>query len=291
MGHRRSQAFLPGDLVYYWRNQVPLKEKTTQHVGRFLGPARVIATETRRDDQGELRPGNVVWFHRAGRLIRASPEQLKASPFEIQLEEFKGPLEISWTITSLTTEQGKHAYIDISHEAPTDEQWEDAQQFAHQEPGGEEEIPSTQAKKTTLEKLDVKKRTVETGKGKRDITTMENTPIGTSSRSSSRARLRNTLNDPYADLHCDYSSFYAEEQHCKAVEIEWDLPTSKKGLKKFLGHPKAYVDSQIKRRQVEVRERTLSPEEAIQFTKAKHTEVRNFIAAECVEKAKGVIPD
>ena len=85
--------------------------------------------------------------------------------------------------------------------------------------------------------------------------------------------------------------FYAEEQHCKAVEIEWDLPTSKKGLKKFLGHPKAYVDSQIKRRQVEVRERTLSPEEAIQFTKAKHTEVRNFIAAECLEKAKGVIPD
>ena len=37
----------------------------------------------------------------------------------------------------------------------------------------------------------------------------------------------------------------------------------------------------IKRRQVEVRERTLSPEEAIQFTKAKHTEVRNVIAAEC----------
>ena len=93
------------------------------------------------------------------------------------------------TITSLTTEKGKHAYIDISHETPTDEQWEDAQQFPHQEPGGEAEVPSTRkAKKTTLEKLNVKKRTVETRKGKRDITTTENTPIGTSSSSSSRAR-------------------------------------------------------------------------------------------------------
>jgi hypothetical protein len=93
-------------------------------------------------------------------LIRASPEQIrKASPYEVQLEEFKGPIEIPWTITSLTTEKGRRAYVDISHETPTDEQWEAAQQFPHQEPGGEEAIPTTsKAKKTTLEKHDVKKR-------------------------------------------------------------------------------------------------------------------------------------
>ena len=55
MGRRRSEVYLPGDLVFYWRRQVPLGEKTLQNSGKFLGPARVIATETRREPSGELR--------------------------------------------------------------------------------------------------------------------------------------------------------------------------------------------------------------------------------------------
>lgn len=44
--------------------------------GKFLGPARVLATETRKEPDGSLRAGSIVWLYRAGRLIKAAPEQL-----------------------------------------------------------------------------------------------------------------------------------------------------------------------------------------------------------------------
>ena len=127
MGHRNQQDFLPGDLVYYWRRQVPLKDKTSQGAGRFIGPARVIATETRKTTEGEWRPGSIVWLHRGGRLLKASPEQLrKASPFEIQVESLKGPVELPWTITSLATDSKRRTFIDVSVEVPSVQQWEAA---------------------------------------------------------------------------------------------------------------------------------------------------------------------
>lgn len=74
-GRRKHSLFIPGDLVYYWRGQVAgQREAVPFRGGRFLGPARVLATETRQED-GELRPASIVWLHKGGRLIRASPEQ------------------------------------------------------------------------------------------------------------------------------------------------------------------------------------------------------------------------
>lgn len=117
MGYRSQTAFVPGDLVYYWRKQVPLSQKTTQKHGMFLGPARAIATETRKETSGELRPGSIIWLHRAGRLIKACPEQLRhASPLEAQLESLKGPLDLPWTITSLATCPKRRTFLDISYE-------------------------------------------------------------------------------------------------------------------------------------------------------------------------------
>ena len=124
MGSRATQIFVPGDLVFYWRNQVPLKEKTTQKAGRFLGPARVLATETRRTAEGELRPGSIVWLHKAGRLLKAAPEQLRhASPFEMTVEALAGPVELPWTMMSLATHGKRQVFQDISKEVPSDEEW------------------------------------------------------------------------------------------------------------------------------------------------------------------------
>ena len=44
-------------------------------------------------------------------------------------------------------------------------------------------------------------------------------------------------------------------------------------------------------KQVEVREKQLTPSEALEFHKAKETEVKNFIASGCFELAKDVVPD
>ena len=80
-------------------------------------------------------------------------------------------------------------------------------------------------------------------------------------------------------------------ENLQACKIEVDIPTSRRGLKKFVANPEAYVCSQLRRRQVEVIERKLTREEALKFAKAKDTEVRNFIAAECFQLAKDKIPD
>ena len=111
MGYRRAEIFLPGDLVYIWRNQVPKRERTTQKTGKFIGPARVLATETRREPDGQLRPGHVVWIHKGGRLFKTVPEQLrKASPYEQMVEELQGPIDLPWTITALASTESKAVF-------------------------------------------------------------------------------------------------------------------------------------------------------------------------------------
>ena len=54
------------------------------------------------------------------------------------------------------------------------------------------------------------------------------------------------------------------EENRKGVEIEWELPASKRGIKKFINNPEAYHNT---------------PAEALEFHKEKETEVRNFIAS------------
>ena len=271
MGHRSQQQFLPGDLVYYWRQQVPAKERTTQQAGQFIGPARVLATETRRDPNQELRPGTIVWIHRGGRLLRAVPEQLrKASPYELQLEELRGPVELPWTITALATDPGRRTYIDISHEQPTDEQWEEAKDT----PTKREHHGDLAPHKRHRSKLPVHPQ----GQKRQERETEE------TEGSSSSSRARREEDDMLA-------AFCACEDNLQAMEIAIDLPTSKRGLKRFFNNPEAYVCNMLKKRQVEVHEKRLSPEELKKFVEAKMTEVRNFLASECFELAKDKIPE
>ncbi|CAE7362999.1 RE1, partial [Symbiodinium sp. CCMP2456] len=53
--HRPSYDYVPGELVYYWRTQDSNKGRRQpggKH-GRFLGPARILATETRQGEDGK----------------------------------------------------------------------------------------------------------------------------------------------------------------------------------------------------------------------------------------------
>ena len=74
--NRKAQVSLPGTYVYYWRKD----RRETK--GSFNGIARVLCTETRRDNEqegsagqlpllpGAPRPGGCVLLSRAGRLIK-----------------------------------------------------------------------------------------------------------------------------------------------------------------------------------------------------------------------------
>ncbi|CAE7779651.1 RE2, partial [Symbiodinium microadriaticum] len=85
MKTRRKVQFVPGDLVYYRRVQPPADLPAHPGLGfakvglgRWFGPARVLATETRNDAQGaSRRPAQTVWIIASGRLKRCSPDQLR----------------------------------------------------------------------------------------------------------------------------------------------------------------------------------------------------------------------
>ena len=250
-GQRPLKSFVPGDLVFYWRRQIAGSEKVRGFsTGSFVGPARVLAVETRSDEDGKLRPGSCVWLHRAGRLIKAAPEQLRsASERERAIEELRGPVEIPWTITSLASHPHTKTFDDISKDIPSDLEWEQATQdppLSHRIRG--------------------KKRAGESQHDGRAASSRREEPV--------EADLHNTKELPMSS---------APTSTIPCFEIEINLPETKRGLKKFMADPEAFVVAQMKRRQVEVKERFLSPEEREQFRQAKTKEVRSFIRAQCFE--------
>ena len=54
--HRRKLDYEPGDLVYIWRKQLTGSDAGQNKLGsgRFVGPARILAVEKKRDQQGDL---------------------------------------------------------------------------------------------------------------------------------------------------------------------------------------------------------------------------------------------
>ena len=244
-GTRPLKSFTPGDLVFYWRKQVQGGgDKGFSWRGQFLGPARVLAVETRVDDEGKLRPGSCVWLHRAGRLIKAAPEQLRAaSSREKAVEELKGPCEIPWTITSLASHPQRSTYWDISSEVPNNQQWQEASEH----PTGRRRC--------------VGKRTMET----------------TDARAA-----RPRLDEQDAEMPAaSEAAQVGEEQTFTVFEVTVDIPSSNRGFKKFCQNPEAFVVNQIKRSHIEVRERSMTDSELAEFKEAKGKEVRNYIQSHC----------
>ena len=253
-GSRPMKSFCPGDLVYYWRRQVPGNQGQKggfSWSGQFVGPARVLAVETKEDDEGRLRPGSCVWLHRSGRLIRAAPEQLRpASDREIAMEALKGPIEIPWTITSLATHPTRRTYVDVSKDIPTSEEYVDA--IGH--PTNRQRVPS-----------------------KRRMNSDNPGP------SSSRSRPADVDMDD-EDLIAQNSqpqALAADEEVLTAVEIEIEMPDSKRAIQKFIKDPEAYVVSQLRKKAVEVNEKRLTREEVEQFNLAKQKEVKSYIQSQC----------
>ena len=76
-------------------------------------------------------------------------------------------------------------------------------------------------------------------------------------------------------------TFWQDER--ASVEVEIEMPHTNREWQRAMGDLSCYMVGAMKRRAVEVREKTLSPEEREQFAAAKAVEVRNFIAAQAFE--------
>ena len=127
--NRKALIFLPGTYVYYWR-----KDKREKK-GFFKGIARVLCTETRRDNEqegstGQLpilprapRPGGCVWLSRAGRLMREDPTQLRlVSAREEAYQELHDSQPMPWTARGELQKLQKGQFLDISIDIPEDDE-------------------------------------------------------------------------------------------------------------------------------------------------------------------------
>ncbi|CAE7660472.1 RE1, partial [Symbiodinium sp. CCMP2456] len=275
------RAAAEGELVYLWRAQTGQqgrRQPGDKH-GQFIGPARILATEKKKDETGHLVPGSSVWLVRGRSLIKCCPEQLRrASEREELLEMLAKPEDRTpWTFQRVAAEIGGNQVKDYSQQQPTSQEWHGAQDT-------EETAPPTRMR----------------FRGKRPQPeavepTIEEEDQGTSSpsASSSRARLGNQPGSgfqaaeawwasvPEKDWEDQPAAYWNDESAAVSVEIE--LPTNVRGLQKTLHHLPAYFVGAMKRRAVEVCERKLTPSQKEEFRAAKNIEVRNFIASKAFE--------
>ena len=271
--------YQPGELVYFWRAQTGQqgrRQPGDKH-GRFLGPARILATERKQDTDGLLRPGSAVWLVRGRSLLKCCVEQLRrASEREELVESLATPEDRTpWTFQRVASEIGGNQYRDYSEHPPSVGEWHRAQ-----EPG-EEAQPSRH-------RLRGKRPAPVEEMGEEDD--QEGATPSSSSREPLFQRARGSgfqvAEAWWATVpedHWDSSKAQYWDKQDAAVAVEIDLPAGQKNLQQSLHHFTSYFVGAMKRRAVEVSERRLTEEEKAQFRAAKAVEVRNFLAANAFE--------
>ena len=285
---RPLATYSPGDLVFFWRTQESgqgRRAPSSKH-GRFLGPARILATEGRRNPDGTTRAGSAIWLVRGRSLMKCSPEQLRhASAREELLEALASKTPeggTPWSFQKVAEEIGGNRYEDISSEIPEDQEWNRAQDPEEEMPPQRFAPPRTRVR------------------GKRgvpeDATDMfddeeEMPSTATSSKGPKVRRGRTPAADGLSaeawwekipEAHfSDHSCFWAEES--AAIEVAIDMPESKRSMEAAARDLSGFFVSALKRKAVEVSERRLNEGERQAFKEAKAVEVKNFVASRAFE--------
>ena len=267
---RRLYDYVPGELVFFWRSQESNKNRRApggKH-GRFLGPARVLATETRREDDGQLRPGSAVWCIRGKQLIKCCPEQLRrASEREALIEELSTDTRVPWTFTKVATEIGGNQFQDVSGEAPDDEEWARAQD------------PQREDQPSMRQRIRGKRpgvsRDTESGK---PVAPPAQRPRQQDNEQMALFAEKRQARVPGDSWSSQPVEFWMQDNAAVALELE--LPDTTRGKQQMCKNLEGFFVGALKRKAVEVSERRLTPSEREQFKEAKSVEVKNFIAAE-----------
>ncbi|CAE7272397.1 RE1, partial [Symbiodinium sp. CCMP2456] len=278
---RPSHRYHPGDLVYFWRTQESGKGRrcpgTAQ--GRFLGPARILAMETRQSEEGEARPSHAIWVVRGRHLMKCSPEQLRpASQREELVESLATDDQTPWTYTRLAEEIGGTQYEDISEEVPTPNEWQRAQDQAEEVLPRRSRIRGKRPAPERGEDLDLEDSD-NNEPGQPSVVRRRDQLPGPQRHEGANATWRDEV--PEQAWAAEETCYWSNETAAVAIELE--MPNSNKGWDRFFNNPQAYFVGALKRRAVEVSEKRLSPEDRERFREAKNKEVRNFIGAKAFE--------
>ena len=279
--------YQPGELVFYWRQQDSSRHRQgpNSKKGQFMGPARaarVLAMETKREPNGNLKPGSTVWCVRGRQLIKCCVEQLRrASQREELIDVMSEQDRTPWTFNRVAEQIGGNQFEDVSRHQPSESEW-------------------WRAKEPTEEAPPIRIRI----RGKRaavaapaEDSDEELIPDAGSEPSSSSRRRPRTHRASFVDAIkgsnwwdevsesawvSDEQAYWSEKGAC--VEVEVEMPQSGRDWQRAVNNLQCYMVGAIKRRAIEVREKHLNEEEKEMFRQAKATEVRNFIAARAFEK-------
>ena len=276
--HRK---FYPGDLVYYWRRQVP-KSMAAHKGGGYLGPGRILVTETKRDDSGALRPGSAVWLVRGRRLLKCAVEQLRHATHREELLEHLTDLDdkkAPWTLPRMVSELGKHEYEDVTNEVPTETELMEQDEVMGN--GGQESGPGPRHRHTA-------KRPLSPSRGDMD------TRQERGNRRSQGSQQQDLLEEDddlcaeawwsqveFPEAQDEAMNYWCDET--AAVEIAVEMPTSRRGWESAEADLQSYFVGALRRRACEVSEKRMDAEEKRAFAGAKAAEVKNFIAAKAFE--------
>ena len=280
--------FQPGELVYFWRSQEAGKSRKApgnKH-GRFLGPARILAVEPKRQPDGSLMPGSAVWCVRGRSLVKCCPEQLRhASQREELLESLVDHSEAPWTFTRVAQQLGGTQFEDVSHEKPDLSEWQRAQDVEREQQPTRQRI--------------TKKRP---HPAPQDLPSMdpEEEMIPDELMAPNRDRPSSSSQNPRRERGAYFSEgvrwweqvvesawsvqeagYWMNEEAAVTMEIE--LPSDTRGLNKALGNFEVFFMNALKRKSIEVNEKRLTAEEREMFREAKTIEVKNFVAAQAFE--------
>ena len=234
----------------------------------------MLATETRNDAADQPRPAGTIWCVRGRNLIKCCPEQLRhASEREQLLESLaqeQGESHTPWTYSRVASEIGGNQFQDLSGEVPSEQEWHRAQDPTEEQPPVRFRFRGKRAAPEPMEEMPEMS---------------ESTPA-TSSRQpppSAMLAMGEHWYDqvPEAAWAATESCYWQDQQ--AAVEVEIEMPASKRGWEQAVGDLEAYFTGALKRRAVEVSERRLTADELAQFKEAKSVEVKNFLGAQAFE--------
>ena len=293
---RSCTVYQPGDLVFFWRAQEAGRQRQglSHKRGRFAGPARILAMESKRGANGGVEAASSVWLVRGRSLIKVSMEQLRAaSPREELLEAVSSDNQTPWTFHRVAEQIGGNQFEDLSQQRPSEEEWLRAQdpqeevQPSRHEPHlpvqhryrGKRPVsrpaPSDDEELIPAETSSSSRRRVERGAAGR----REGAYLDRLVEEQKGERWTDHVNDT-AWFHTE-QSFWQDEQAC--VEVEVEMPCSNRGWRQAANNLECYLVSAMKRRAVEVSEKHMSEADKEKFKAAKGVEVKNFIAAQAFE--------
>ena len=285
---RRVLDYHPGELVYFWRQQDSSKNRQGPNSkrGQFMGPARILATETKRNPDGSLQPGSSVWCVRGRQLVKCCVEQLRrASPREELIEALSQEDRTPWTFTRVSEQIGGDQYEDVSRDSPQLDEWLRAQEPEDEQQPRRQRIsfkrPAPPPNPMDSEEELVPDRATERGPATRAISSRPARrphPYGSFAKEAGEQWWDKV---PEEAWYCSEQAYWSAST--AGVQVEVDLPHTTSGWNKALQNFEGYLVGAMRRRAVEVREKQLSEEEKLAFQGAKAVEVKNFVAARAFE--------